>query len=95
MRKWIKFAWCWIKNFFVSNTETFTDLKEAKQEVEKAKWQKKWKKDGVVWWDSSTKKTYRRTSPKIGRNAPCPCGAMRKAPCDTSKPCKFKNCCGK
>ena len=29
--------------------------------------------------------TYRRSEPKIGRNAPCPCGSGK----------KFKNCCGR
>lgn len=29
--------------------------------------------------------TYRRTTPKIGRNEPCPCGSGK----------KYKNCCGR
>lgn len=34
--------------------------------------------------DYSSEEPYRRTSPKIGRNAPCPCGSGK----------KYKNCCG-
>jgi uncharacterized protein len=35
--------------------------------------------------DISSTRTFRRQSPKVGRNQPCPCGSGK----------KFKNCCGK
>ena len=35
--------------------------------------------------DLSSTGTFRRQSPKVGRNQPCPCGSGK----------KFKNCCGK
>lgn len=45
-----------------------------------------------LFWDSSRRGTYRRKTPKLGRNAVCPCGAMRVAPHDTSLPQKIKWC---
>lgn len=36
-------------------------------------------------WDSDNDGTYTRSTPKIGRNSPCPCGSGK----------KYKNCCGK
>lgn len=39
-----------------------------------------------MFFDSfASEEPYRRTSPKIGRNEPCPCGSGK----------KYKNCCGK
>lgn len=40
---------------------------------------------GVTRWNSDDDGTYTRTTPKIGRNSPCPCGSGK----------KYKNCCGK
>ncbi len=37
------------------------------------------------------KKPYKRTTEKVGRNDPCPCGAVD----STGKPRKFKKCCGR
>jgi len=34
---------------------------------------------------SATQGTYRRETPKVGRNDPCPCGSGK----------KYKQCCGK
>lgn len=42
-------------------------------------------KKPTTQWDSDTDGTYVRSQPKIGRNAPCPCGSGK----------KYKNCCGK
>ncbi len=36
-------------------------------------------------WDSENEGTYTRSTPKISRNSPCPCGSGK----------KYKNCCGK
>jgi len=35
--------------------------------------------------------TYTRAEKKVGRNEPCPCGAVK----DDGKPVKYKSCCGK
>ena len=53
---------------------------------------KKFKRMGKLIWDGRMG-TYRRRF-KIGRNQPCPCGKMRSAPRDVTKPNKFKYCCG-
>ena len=37
------------------------------------------------WFESTIPETVRRTTPKVGRNEPCPCGSGK----------KFKNCCGR
>ena len=36
--------------------------------------------------------TYKRETPKVGRNDPCPCGKIDSR---TGKPLKYKKCCGK
>lgn len=41
-----------------------------------------WEED---YFDESKSEPYKRKEPKIGRNAPCPCGSGK----------KYKNCCGK
>jgi uncharacterized protein len=37
------------------------------------------------WFERSIPETVRRSTPKVGRNDPCPCGSGK----------KFKNCCGR
>ena len=37
------------------------------------------------WFERSIPETVRRSTPKVGRNEPCPCGSGK----------KFKNCCGR
>lgn len=51
------------------------------------------KSQGERLWDGRLG-TYRRKAVRIGRNEPCPCGAMRVAPRDTTKRMKAKWCCG-
>ena len=37
------------------------------------------------WFERGIPEPVRRTTPKVGRNDPCPCGSGK----------KFKNCCGR
>ena len=76
----LKTFWLWLRSFFIR--------KEMHRSVQEKKKRKKQK----FWWDSSNG-TYRRRSPKIGRNAPCPCGTMREEPCDITKCKNYKRCC--
>lgn len=80
---WKRF-WTWCCALFKTTADgPFSDLKPPKEE----------KYRGTLIWDSR-RGTYRRRAPKIGRNASCPCGKVRIAPCDETKTMKYKFCCG-
>ena len=77
-------------------------VKEEARKKESARYQKKidsrgskFKRLRLRWrmlW-SGTRGTYSRRTEKLGRNVPCPCGAMRVAPRDVTKRNKLKWCC--
>ena len=95
MKKFLHRFWSWLCVVFCGQ-KNLCDLKNDIQETIKKTTPKKRKKvrRGKLIWDSRKTGTYRRHTPKTGRNAVCPCGAMRTAPRDETKPAKFKHCCG-
>jgi uncharacterized protein len=58
-------------NFMIAGAHQLYDMFEEQRKASAA--------------DISSTGTFRRQSPKVGRNQPCPCGSGK----------KFKNCCGK
>lgn len=66
--------------------------KQAQEMLDKIKLPDEPKSQGKVIWDGRMG-VYRRRTPRLSRNAPCPCGAMRTAPRDTTKRIKAKWCC--
>jgi uncharacterized protein len=58
-------------NFMIAGAHKLYDMFEEQRKASAA--------------DISSTRTFRRQSPKVGRNQPCPCGSGK----------KFKNCCGK
>ncbi len=86
----------WLRNTFVWKraANVAADTKTLMSDLMKRLKNKMRKHRGTMIWDAQKFGTYRRKTRKIGRNEPCPCGAMREAPRDTTKPAKYKHCCG-
>ncbi len=94
MRHWLHRFWLWLRVIRTGKmklSEIATDIKDTvKSAVGKPKPYNP--RTGRVIWDARLG-TFRRRFPKIGRNAPCPCGSMRTAPQDIEKINKYKWCC--
>jgi len=93
MKKWFYFIltglWSWFKSQ-KSLSEISRNVKDKlKKPFDKKSYE--WYRGKLIW--DSRYGTYRRRSPKIGRNAPCPCGTMRQAPRDIQLRNKYKWCC--
>lgn len=89
MRKILHRFWLWLRVIWTGKMS----LKEIANDVKNTVKPKPYNpRRGRVYWDGRLG-TYRHN--KIGRNVPCPCGAMRISPADTLKPMKSKLCCRK
>ena len=101
------FSACFGAAFLVWHPTKYAEMlaegvKEEARKKESARYQKKidsrgskFKRLRLRWrmlW-SGTRGTYSRRTEKLGRNVPCPCGAMRVAPRDVTKRNKLKWCC--
>lgn len=88
--------WNWLRVSFrkAKDFNKITDdLKKTIADATK-KLRPKKKPRGKLIWDSRLG-TFKRSTPKLGRNANCPCGRMRIAPRDVTKHNKVKWCtCG-
>lgn len=96
MRNLLNRFWLWLRVVFSGKSslrEIAADVRRLAQETKDMITRpKKRKHCGTLIWDGRLG-TYIRRTPKIGRNTPCPCGAMRTAPRDVTKRNKAKWCC--
>ena len=88
---WLHRMWQWLCERWNTPNIPTTPLTDDKKKKRKS-----WRDFslGKVLW-SGKYGSYQRGTRKIGRNEPCPCGAMRVAPRDVTKPNKAKWCCRK
>ena len=96
MTRLVRRIWQWLCVIFSGQKSLRQIAADAQNMIKDALSKPKAKNEkhrGTLIWDSRAG-TYRRRAPKIGRNAPCPCGAMRTAPRDETKPTKYKWHCG-
>lgn len=93
MMNWWNRLWMWLRVLFTGNKSLREIADDIKSLMPSNKRKLSRKHRGKMIWDARLG-TYRRRAPKIGRNAPCPCGAMRTAPRDVTQRNKYKWCCG-